>query len=134
MEVSYFLHATEDADRVGKAVADLLGGIGEWRSDVLEGHYGNRIVRQVLKLKGDEAASAFAELLSRLPRGVKLELSAAIERYLDEHSALYLRLDKQKLLAGDPALADADPVRIRVKPRLHRLRGGAASYFRGLIR
>lgn len=133
LDVSYFLHATEDPEKVDGAVKAFFGGIMEPESEVLEGHYGNRIIRVVHHLTGDEAASAFAELASRLPKGVRRDLTDRIEAHLDEHFALYLRLDKQKLIVGEAEVADADPVRVRVKPRLFTVRGGAASYFRRLI-
>jgi RNA binding exosome subunit len=66
-------------------------------------------------------------------QSLRNQLKDELGEHLDEHSALYLRLDKQRLLSGRLELTDADPVRIRVKPRLYTAKGGARSLFAGLL-
>lgn len=133
VEVSYFVHATEDRARVDGAVAVLLGFAGEPEVETVEGHFGNRITMVRIRLTGEEAMTALKGLVSKMPSGVKESVRGDLETHMDEHSALYLRLDKQRLVSGEVALADSDPVRVRVKPRLHALGGPAAQFYRGLL-
>ncbi len=133
LEVSYIVHATEDGGRIEEAVAALFGFPGEGEVDVLEGHFGNEIRRVEHHVTGEEAEAAFLALVGRMPQRLKEQLRGEIWQHLDEHSAFYVRLDKQRLLAGEPALADADPVRVRVKPRLITIKGSASSLFGRLL-
>ena len=133
VEVSYFVHATEDGARVGRAVASLLGLETEPTSEVAEGHFGNPILLAKVHLTGEEAESAVKAVFSKMTADAKETLKRGLAEHIDEHSALYLRLDKQKLLAGQVALSDSDPVRVRVKPRLYAVRGSSAQLYRGLL-
>jgi RNA binding exosome subunit len=133
VEVTYLLHATEDPTKVADAVSGLLGVRTEPEEEVLEGHFGNRIEKIRLHLTGEEAGAAFASLVSKMPPGIKRELVGDLQKFLDEHSALFLRFDKQLLISGGFALASGDPVRIKVKPRIFMMKGGAASFYEHLI-
>ncbi|MDG6901057.1 MAG: hypothetical protein JRM80_03765 [Nitrososphaerota archaeon] len=133
LEVSYLVHATEDPEKIGSAVTSILGAVGEPEVDEMEGHFGNTIVRVSHHLTGEDAARAFTMLASRMEPGLKGRLRDELGLHLDEHYALYLRLDKQRMMAGKLELTDADPVRLRVKPRLYTARAGAPSLFLGLL-
>jgi RNA binding exosome subunit len=133
VEVSYLVHATEDAGKISKAVESVLGPIGEPVSEGMEGHFGNPIVRVTYHLTGEDAERAFSVLASNLSPSLRQQLKGEMGDHLDEHSAFYVRLDKQRLVDGTIRLTGGDPVRIRVKPRLHLVKGGAASMFAGLL-
>lgn len=133
MEVSYFIHATEERLRVDDAVASLIGAQDEPSEVVVEGHFGNPIVMASFRLSGEQAQSAASALFSKMPPDVREGLRRNLGDHMDEHSALYLRLDKQSLVAGEVALTDSDPVRVKVKPRLHALGGSAARFFAGML-
>lgn len=133
LEVSYFVHATEDLGKIGAAVASLLDYAGEAKTDEMEGHFGNSIVRVRYHITGDDAQRAFEQVTSKMGQSVRNRLKDELDEHLDEHWALYVRLDKQRLLSGRLELTDADPVRIRVKPRLYTAKGGARSLFVGLL-
>jgi len=133
LEASYFVHATEDAEKIAAAVVSLLDCPGEAKADEMEGHFGNSIIRVSYHITGDEAQRAFEQLSSKMGSGLKKRLKDELDNHLDEHWALYLRLDKQRLLSGKLELTDADPVRIRVKPRLYTAKGGARALFAGLL-
>lgn len=133
IEVSYLVHATEDQERIGSAVAALIGSVGEPKVDRMEGHFGNSITRVTFHPIGAEAQNSFSRLVSKMGPALKRLLREELGAHMDEHSALYLRLDKQKLMAGRLELGDADPVRLRVKLRLHTVKGGAESLFAGLL-
>ncbi len=133
LEVSYIVHATEDGDKIEKAVAGLFRFQDRGEVDRLEGHFGNEIIRVSHHVTGENAEAAFSALVAKMPQRLKEQLKDEMGQHLDEHSAFYVRLDKQRLLAGEPALAGSDPVRVRVKPRLITLKVTAVSLFGGLL-
>ena len=134
VEVSYFLHATEDQERVNSAVMQLTAAEVGPEVEEVEGHYGNKIVMVRLHLTGDDAARAVRRIAERLPDQLKDQLTKEMGAHLDEHSALFLRFDKQRLVSGSLALVSADPVRVKVKPRIFLIRGGAPLFYSKLLR
>ncbi len=99
----------------------------------LEGHFGNRILNVRFHVTGEDASKAFKSVVLSLGKGTKEELARDISKYVDEHSALFVRLDKQALVAGALALGNSDPVRLKVKPRSFLLREGAGDFYRKII-
>ena len=134
LEVTYLVHATEDREKIRKAVAGVLGRETEPEAEVLEGHFGNRIVSERVHLTGEEAESGFGHLLDSLPAGVLDQVVSELDSRLDEHSALFVRLDKQSLVSGPVSLGTSDPVRVKVKPRAFMVKGGAAKFYARLLR
>jgi len=117
LEVSYFVQATEDEEKVTRGVRTFVGSGSDCERQELEGHFGNKIVWVRFHLIGDDAHEAFGKLMSRMGDDSKRELLKGIESSLDEHMALFIRLNKQLLTSGVAAAASSDPVRIKVKPR-----------------
>ncbi len=133
VEISCFVHATEDEVRVRGAVAKALG-IEEGPSrEPLEGHFGNPIVHLVWHVTGDAAWTAFGRLVEFIGESGREEVLRGLEDQTDEHGALYLRLDKQALLRGVALFSSSDPVRVRVKPRKFMIKGSPGQYYRGLM-
>jgi len=133
VEVTYLVHATEDPDKIWRAVSALLSSSTEPETEELEGYFGNSIVRVRLHLTGDEASSAFQSVQKSFPSGLKSEILSDLTSFLDEHGAFFLRLDKQRLVAGSAALGSADSVRLKVKPRLFLVKGSAPKFYEQLI-
>ena len=133
LEVTYLLHATEDPERVSSAVAEMIAAGAPAQVDDLRGHYGNSISRVRIHLTGDDAQNAFDRIKSRLGGEQKAELVGNLGRYLDEHAALFLRFDKQRLVRGSLSLESADPVRVKVKPRPFLLGHDAVSFYANLL-
>jgi RNA binding exosome subunit len=50
-------------------------------------------------------------------------IASEVEKYVDEHGKLYLRLDKQSLVDGLIKAGAEDVVRVKLKPRLKWSRG-----------
>jgi len=134
LDVTYLLHATEDADRVATAVRGLVGSEAPFESEEMEGHFGNRILKVSVHLHGDQATEAFAVLTARIPGGLREELAKDIDRLLDEHSSLFLRFDKQKLVMGEVAAGYEDAIRLKVKPRAFLMHGHAGEFFLGQLK
>jgi RNA binding exosome subunit len=134
VEISYLVHSTEDAERIDATVRTALGIEGVPERQELEGHFGNKILSVRYHLLEGGAANVVEKLAVSLPFADKEELKKMMESCIDEHSALYLRLDKQLLMDGDIRLATSDPVRIRIKPRLFLLKEGAPSFYRKMMK
>ena len=134
VEVSYHVHATEDLARIQRGVEEVIGQAAEPETESLEGHFGNKIVSSRILLTGDPAWLAFRSVLLKMPAGVLREIAEDAESYIDEHSAMFLRFDKQALVGGSLALGTADAVRLKIKPRAYLTKGGAPSFYRGLMK
>jgi RNA binding exosome subunit len=121
VDVRFCAHATEDVDKVVKAVqntlpSDHIEDITFKRSN-LEGHYGNPITFFETRIKDKETVRALVENLSvNLSSLDKEELGRMIHRCVDKGN-LYIRLDKQAALQGKIKLVTSDPIRIRIRFR-----------------
>ena len=133
VEVSYFVHSTEDGSVIEEAVRGCFGDLGEPEREELEGHFGNSIIRVRHHVTGEAAADAMAALVSKMDQALKKKVAGEMRLHLDEHYAFYIRLHKQQLIRGRLELADSDPVRVRVKPRAFTLEAGAEPFFLGLL-
>ena len=134
VEVSYHVHATEDQGKIQRGVEVVIGQVAEPETELLEGHLGIRIVSSRIHLTGDSAWLAFQSIQLKMPAGLLHEIAEDAESYVDEHSAMFLRFDKQALVGGSLVLGTADVVRLKVKPRAYLMKGGAPSFYRGLMK
>jgi len=129
LDVSCILHETEDADKVSAAVRALVGQQAAFEIEELEGHFGNRIRKLSLHLYGEEATRAFTHLTAKMPDALRKSVAGEIDGHVDEHSSLYLRFDKQRLVQGEVAAGYDDAVRLKVKPRSFLMHGRARDFF-----
>jgi len=129
LDVSLLLHATEDSERVIVAVRRLIDVDGPLEIEEMEGHFGNRIKKVGVHLHGDQATKAFALLTTRMPGELRKELAKDIDKLVDEHSSLFLRFDKQKLVKGEIAVGYEDAIRLKIKPRAFLMHGHAREFF-----
>jgi len=129
VEVTYLVHETEDPRRIEKAISKLMGQVASPETERLEGHFGNQIERSSLHLTGPGAESAFRQIVAAMPKEMVDDITSNIGSHLDEHSALFIRLDKQRLVSGTLALGSGDPVRVKIKPRAFMMKDGAARFY-----
>ena len=134
LEVSYLVHATEDEAKVRKGVEGVIGQAAQAETEALQGHFGNAIVSVKIRLTGDSADLAFESMVSKMGARLVREVAGAVESYIDEHSSMFLRFDKQALVGGALAPGHTDAVRVKIKPRAYLMRGAAPSFFRGLMK
>jgi RNA binding exosome subunit len=135
VEVSYFLHATEDYDRVITAIAKVLHIQSEsFTSSEAQGHYGNPIKVVRAHLIGKEAVDFVRVLFESFSSVQKQEMFANIDRSLNEHGDLFIRLDKQRLLSGKLVSSDIDPVRIKIKLRFNIGRDSILQAYQALLK
>lgn len=125
VDIRSFAHATEDLDRVVKAIQRILPGryIDDvvFRSRSLRGHHGNPIQLLETRIKKKEVITSFVEgLASNLSALDKETLRREIDSYVDKGS-LYLRLDKQAAHQGEHRLSAVDPIWIRIRFRKGKL-------------
>ncbi|MGA2664898.1 MAG: RNA-binding domain-containing protein [Nitrososphaerales archaeon] len=133
VEVSCFVQATEDEGRLRDAIASSLAiGVGP-EEERLEGHFGNRILALSWHLTGEQASTSFRALFSLLGQGGRREVLRELEGYLDDHGALYVRLNKQTLVKGVATTSQSDPVRIRIKPRTFLMKGQPRQFYERLM-
>lgn len=133
LELSYFLHATEDESRVVHSVQEYMNLKAEPRFDELRGHFGNRILLVRYHLAGGEAERLFVTITSRLDRTEARSVRDTIHEMMDEHRALYLRLSKQELIKGRVVLSPSDPIRVKVKPRSFMIGGDAGKFYERIM-
>jgi RNA binding exosome subunit len=133
MDVSYIVHATEDVDRVKDAVMRLLEIDAGPELEEMSGHFGNPILKGAFHLHGEEAERSFGALRARLPPELKSKIVNELSKLIDEHSSLFLRFDKQRMVKGELAEGTNDVVRIKVKPRAFLMKDSASDFFAGML-
>jgi RNA binding exosome subunit len=133
LEITYLVHATEDPEKLEGAVGSLLSGGAPSQTEEMEGHYGNAIGRVRVHITGEEAQEAFRRMVSALGREQKDEILGSLASHMDEHSALFIRFDKQALASGKLSLGPSDPVRVKVKPAPFLLGRDAAGFYARLF-
>jgi len=135
VEVSYFLQMTEDEERVKRAVAVLLGRDPPVEREVLDGHFGNAIVWVRNHLTGEVAELALSEIVSHIDRTEVDAIIGDLESMIDEHNALFLRLNKQVLVMRQSAVrSSADPIRVKLKPRSSMMKGDPVAFYAAMFR
>ncbi len=134
VEVSFFVHATEDQSRLIQRIEGSLNLEVAPKFEPLRGHFGNRIVHVKYHVTGDDAEHLFVSLASQLNKEEAHMILGSVDSMVDEHRALYLRLNKQHLLSGKIVLAQKDPVRLKVKPRSFMIGGDARRFYARIMR
>jgi len=116
-EINLVLHATEDEDKVLKAIEEtFMVPATRFLRSSQEGHYKNKILLQKAILSSKEAAFLAKRIVSLLNSADREHLSRLIDEYADEKGNLYIRLDKQRICQGRVSLSETDAIRIRFKP------------------
>ncbi len=120
IEISFFVHATEDLDKVIETVQTVipeeLMGEAVFERDDLRGHHGNPIISFKTTIKNKKIATALVEMLvAELREEDRGHLRQYIKEHLDRSGNLYLRMDKQAACRGEIRLGQSDPIHIRVK-------------------
>ncbi len=118
-EVSVFAHATEDEEKVKKAVQIIARFEPEWESQKLTGHYDDPIQLLTMKtVKKKEATDFLANIVSRLSSLDREALLSDLANRVDPQGSLYVRLDKQRAFHGRAVLTEGDPIRVKFRFQL----------------
>ncbi len=114
VEVTATAHATEDLEKVGEAIANVLGieDLEEIEVSEVKGHHGNPILYLRLVLKGKKAREAAENIIKKMDE-FDFELIKRDLEQRSEGSKLYLRFDKQRAYLGELSLSSgSDVVRV----------------------
>ncbi len=122
VELSTIAYATEDEDKVERAIQNLFPeGISEvsLKKQKLTGHHKDPLTLISTRIKKRrEAALMLRSIIALLPPLDRERLLEELEDRVDESGHLYLRIDKQKAFKGSGALHDIDPIRIKFSFRV----------------
>ncbi len=116
-------HATEDTDKVQKAIQntlppDLIDTVA-FQETNLTGHHGNPITLIQTRIKDKQATQkTFEKLSTSLSIMDKELLNNEIRQHLEKGN-LYLRLDKQNAYLNQLKLGQADPIHLRIHFKKH---------------
>ena len=119
-KISAIVHATEDVDRVLRALSRVfpegsLPSKAETRR--FNGHYGNEIRIVGLSIRGAYARSLLKYLWKSLASFDRVLILDTLEKHLDPSGGLHLRLDKEELFRGILRVKDQDPIKIHLSFR-----------------
>lgn len=116
--VRVFAHATEDLDKVVKAVHRVLPNDQteiRFSKSNLTGHYGNPIILIEAKIRKKQTILALIEKLASLLSPIDKEILRRDIHFHVEKGNLYIRLHKQLAFQGKVTLGRSDPIRIRIR-------------------
>ena len=124
IDVRVFAHATEDIDKVVKAVYNTLptelADEIVFKKTNLKGYYRNPIVLLETRIKKRDATKAvFGKLASGLSSLDKELLNNEIRQRLNKGN-LFIRLDKQSAYSNELKLRSDDPIHFRIHFRKSR--------------
>ena len=119
-EISVFSHATEDEEKVKKAIKNLVPHIEiEIEESKLSGHFEDPILLFTSKIEHrKEASELLAFIYKRFSSIDRLQIDSDLAERVDESGSIYFRLDKQKAYNGKVVLNDSDPIRVKLKLQL----------------
>jgi hypothetical protein len=122
VEVSTFAHATEDEDKVEKAMKNLLPEENRdlWITrKTLKGYHGDPITIVTGKIRTKKGATGvLRRVVQELSSLDQQRLLDELEERLDDGGNLYIRLDKQNAYLGKVRLLETDPVKMKFRLRL----------------
>ena len=120
IEVQAFSHATEDLEKVMRAIGriipeDAMDSINFVKTES-KGHYGNPITVVKARVNKKQAIRGIMErLASGLDETDRVALVAEFNERFDDRGNIYVRLDKQSAYMGRLRLGREDPIRLQIK-------------------
>jgi len=85
--------------------------------EVIIGHFGNEIISIRAHVVGPEAQIVANRILTTLSTAARATIRLEMEKSMDEHDSLFLRIDRQSLDEPSISLSDEEPIRIKFKPK-----------------
>ena len=119
VEISLFVHATEDPEKCIKAISAIFPSIFEYditfTKDSAEGHYDNPIIILKTIVRHPITEALIQNLSKKLESDDKKKLLTEIETHINDKNVLYLRFDKQEAYLGNLKIGQSDPVHVKIK-------------------
>ncbi|MEM2934584.1 MAG: RNA-binding domain-containing protein [Methanocellales archaeon] len=114
-------HATEDIEKVKRAIQNLARGELALKEIQMQGHFGNPIVVLYSSIEGKKACEQFFKnLKARLSSEDYQRLKKELPHRVDSDCYLYLRFDKQALFENQIELAcGEDAVALKAKVKVY---------------
>ena len=119
LEITTFVHSTEDHVKVVKAVSNLFPKNIEmpaYEVVKLTGVFGDQLTMLKWVLKNRRPAT---EVVNKIIKGMSsidnLELIESLSARIDGNKNFYLRLDKQKAFNGVIKIEKKDPIRLKAR-------------------
>ncbi|MEM1851596.1 MAG: RNA-binding domain-containing protein [Acidilobaceae archaeon] len=109
------VHATEDREKVLEALKNVLPpslrNSTEVKSEVYEGHYGNRIEVLSIEIRDPQLSTeVLLYILTSLKEHDRRLLLATLDERVDENGSFFIRIDKQSSYKGSLELSEGDDV------------------------
>ena len=120
VKISTITHATEDPEKVARAVRNLsIGGTSSgFTITRAKGHHGNEIATSVLVIRNAKNAETFLENIWRgLSQLDRATVHSDLASRIDSTGTMFLRIDKQDALERRVRLENTDPVKIEISFR-----------------
>lgn len=121
-DVSVLAHATEDEEKVAKAVRNLFPeGAGEFmlKRQRLSGYHKDPITLMTTRIKRKrEATALFRHAFGLLAPLDQQRLLDELGERLDDAGNLYIRFHKQKAFKGQGTLEEVDSIRLKFSFRV----------------
>ncbi|MFQ6095452.1 MAG: RNA-binding domain-containing protein [Candidatus Bathyarchaeia archaeon] len=121
IDMSFFVHATEDPEKVIKAAQNVVSAVSaekiSFKKSKLKGEYGNPIIYFRTRIREETVVnSILKQISSKLPSPDKERLLRELSLRLEKGS-LYIRFDKQAAFKGNLRFCVEDPIHMRIKFR-----------------
>jgi len=118
VEMSFYVHATEDKQKLFDKIKLIFNLPSEtFKENVFEGHHGNPIIKYTAYLKGSQAKHVLEVIFKSLDPVDKNILLENIEKRIDEHKNLYLRIDKSSLFKNFFKLDGSNVIHFKLLPK-----------------
>jgi len=119
LEITTFVHSTEDRVKVEKAVSNLFPediDVPPYEEVKLTGVFGDQLLMLKWVLKNRRPATEVVNKAIREMSSIDLlELIESLDSRIDETKNFYLRLDKQKAFTGVVTIEKHDPIRLKAR-------------------
>lgn len=115
-EITALVHATEDEDKVRKALYEIVPIDSPIARSLTRGHHGGGIVILQVDLGKSQIMRWWESLVEKMgPHGLQI-LKTSIWSRVDDNCVLYLRFDKQEAYRGKAVLCEhGDSIHGKVK-------------------
>lgn len=135
MEITFFVHATEDEQKLFDVIKANFNLLPEnFKQNILEGHYGNPIYKYTASIKSNLAQHVLRTIFGRLDVIDKNFLIESIEKRVDEHKNLHLRIEKSSLFKKFFRLGTANVIHLKLIPKNKNLKNIKNFYENLLLR
>jgi len=120
VKISTIAHATEDSEKVSRAIQDLFPGEMSVGSTIkrAKGHHGNEISTIEFTARNAKQVERFLRnIWNGLSQLDRTEVFSSLPSRIDSAGTLFLRIDKQEALKGKIRLQATDPIKVAISFR-----------------